>query len=219
MLFRSRHTAFLTAILSVTGAALALLLAVYLYIGRNKKTYAIMRTLGVPRKKARNSLVLPLCILSIMSIPIGGISGLFYTSKTAKEALAGMAASAPVGYVPNTEIPFYVISFCLVCELAFILYITLFFLRKMKRIPPLELLQESVARAGTDTKVVLEPMGAAPLPVRLDITKLSAADKMETPKRRKYGALRHVTSYILCHMRRSVGKTDRKSTRLNSSHA
>lgn len=202
-----RYTASLTAILTIVGTALALLLAVYLYIGRNKKTYAIMRTLGVPRKKARNSLVLPLCILSIMSIPIGGISGLFYTSKTAKEALAGMAASAPVGYVPNTEIPFYVISFCLVCELAFTLCITLFFLRKMKRIPPLELLQEGVVRAGTDTKVVLEPMGAAPLPARLDITKLSAADKMETPKRRKYGALHHVTSYILCHMRRGMGKT------------
>ena len=50
-----RYTASLTAILTIVGTALALLLAVYLYIGRNKKTYAIMRTLGVPRKKARNS--------------------------------------------------------------------------------------------------------------------------------------------------------------------
>ena len=201
-----RRMASLTAILSIAGAALALLLVVYLYIGRNKKTYAIMRTLGVSRKKARNSLVLPFCVLSMLAVPVGGISGLFYTSKTAKKVLVSMAASAPVGYVPDTVIPVNVILWCLFCELTFMLCITLFFLWRMQKIPPLELLQESVTKTGTNIKVMLNPMGTS-LPAKFDITKLSTADEMEKSKRKKYGVLHHVTAYILRHMRRSVGKT------------
>ena len=202
-----RRTASITAILSVVGAALALLLAIYLYIGRNKKTYAIMRTLGVPRKKARNSLILPICMLSALSVPAGGISGLFYTVKTAKQALASMTASAVVGYVPDTTISTSIIFGCLFCELVFILCITLFFLWKMEKMMPLELLEEGVVRAGAEIKVVSEPMGAVFLPGRLDSTKLVVADEMETNKCRKHSALRHLMTYTGRHMRRSVGKT------------
>ena len=68
----------LTTVLYILGAVLALLLAVYLYIDRNKKSYAIMRTLGVPGKKAGISVTLPFVILSIFAIPVGSITGLFY---------------------------------------------------------------------------------------------------------------------------------------------
>ena len=58
-------TSLLATVLYVSGAALALFLAVYLYIGRNRESYAIMRTLGVPGKKAQNSIVAPLAALSV----------------------------------------------------------------------------------------------------------------------------------------------------------
>ena len=104
---------FLTTLLYAAGAALAMFLAVYLYVGRNKKSYAIMRTLGVPGNKAQNSIVLPLIVLSIFAIPAGGVAGLFQASNTAAKALADMAESAPYGYVPDTALPLRVILLCL----------------------------------------------------------------------------------------------------------
>ena len=200
-----QRMAFLTAVLSFTGAALALFLAAYLYIGRNKKTYAIMRTLGVPAGKAQKLIVQPLCIVSVLAIPIGGITGLFYTSRTAAKVLWNMAASAPDGYVPDTALPISAVLLCLIFELAFILGITLFFLHQMKKMSPLELLQEGTARPSTDRKVLSEVMKTTPVPARFDFTKLSAVS--EIPCKRKYNVLHQVMAYILRHMRRGAGKT------------
>ncbi len=200
-----QRMAFMTAILSYAGAALALFLAAYLYIGRNKKTYAIMRTLGVPRKRAQDSIVIPLCIVSLLAMPIGGIIGLFYTSKTASKVLRDMAASAPDGYLPDTALPISSILWCLVFELTFTLGITLFFLYQMKKTPPLELLQEGAIHAGTDRKVVLQEIEPPLVSARFDIAKLSTVGRM--PVKRKYSSFRQVTNYILLHMRRGAKKT------------
>lgn len=200
-----QRMAFFTEILSFVGAALALLLAAYLYIGRNKKTYAIMRTMGVPAKTAQNSIVLPLGIVSVFAMPSGGITGLFYTSRTAAKVLWNMAASAPDGYVPDTALPISAVLLCLIFELAFILGITLFFLHQMKKMSPLELLQEGTARPSTDRKVLSEVMKTTPVPARFDFTKLSAVS--EIPCKRKYNVLHQVMAYILRHMRRAAGKT------------
>lgn len=198
---------FLTTVLYIVGAVLALLLAVFLYAGRNKTVYAIMRILGVTGRKAGNSFILPLGVLSVLAIPVGGIVGLIYTSKTAADTLSDMAESAPYGYSLNTTLPVEVVILCLFFELAFTLTVTLIFLRKMKKTPPLELLQESALRAGADTKAEPDFAETVSIPVRLDVEKISSADAMVNFSKRKYGAFRHVTDYILRHMRRNVGKT------------
>ncbi len=213
---------YLTAALYVFGAALALLLAVYLYVGRNKNTYAIMRTLGVPGKKAGSSMTLPLCILSVPAMLCGGLIGFSYASYTAAGTLAGMSdSSAPDGYayVLDAEVPVGVAILCLCFELLFFFAITQFFLRQMKKTPPLELLQEHPYRSGAGTRVcVTDIAGDAPVPAALDIAGLplgspelaassgkgAAAGK---PRKKKYGAFRQVTDYILRHIRRGVGKT------------
>lgn len=200
-------TSLLTTILYVVGAALALFLAGYLYIGRSKKMYAIMRTLGVPGKNAANSVVLPLAVLSVFAIPAGGITGLIYASGTAEKTLADMADSAPHGYVPDATLPVGIIVLCLCFELAFIACITLLFLRKMKKIPPLELLQEGTAQAGARRKETPEIMDSAPVPAGLDIAKISEVSEMQRSSRRKYNAVRHVSAYLLRHMRRGIGRT------------
>lgn len=197
----------LATVLYAVGAALALILAVYLYIGRNKTAYAIMRTLGVPAGMAGNSIVLPLGMMSVLAIPAGGIAGLFYTLKTAAKALSGMAENAPEGYVPDTVLPVGTIVLCLFGELVFISFVTLFFLRKMKKTPPLELLQEGVAQTGAEAKATSEPVETVPAAVGLDITKLYHVDDMEMSSKRKYGAISHVGFYILRHMRRGAGRT------------
>ena len=196
----------LTTVLYVAGAALALFLAVYLYIGRNKKSFAIMRMLGVPGKAAGNSILLPFVTVSILSVPIGGITGLYYAQRTAKKALLGMADSAPAGYVPNAELPISIVILCLSLELLFVSLVAYFFLRNMKHTPPLELLQEGAKyRRGAEAwKAPLEPSSVSFVPTELDMEKIYAAGKGTL--KRNYGSVRHVTAYIRRHAART-GKT------------
>ncbi len=198
-------TSLLTTVMYVIGAALALLLASYLYIGRNKEAYAIMRAMGVPGKTAGSSLVLPFLILLVISVCIGAAIGSFYTSKKAVKAIAGVIESAPVGYIPDVTISIDIIILCLLLELAFASLTILFFLRRMKKISPLELLQGGILRVGLDTKAAPDVSGHMVAPGRLDISKIPAV--WELPHGRKYGAMRHVIVFTMRHMRRSIGKS------------
>lgn len=198
-------TSFLTTVLYVAGAALALFLAVYLYIGRNKKTYAIMRMLGVTVKTAENSVVLPFVVLTVLAVPVGGVVGLYYAQSTAAKALTRMADSAPAGYIPDAALPVHVIILCLLMELLFVFLTVYFFLRKMKQTPPLELLQEGAARTGAHAKVKPAIAENVPVSVRLDTAKLS--DVNEWIPRGNYRSVRHMAAYVWRHMRRSIGKT------------
>lgn len=194
----------LTTVLYVAGAVLALFLAVYLYIGRNRKSYAIMRTLGVPSKAAGNSVALPFVAVSALAVSIGGIVGLYYAQTAANQTLTRMADSAPVGYMPDATLPVSVVVLCLLSEILFVSLTAYVFLRKMKKTPPLELLQEGAMRsmAGSKTELAKEDLS---VPVKLDMAKLSAAK--EWIPLGNYGPIRHVSAYIWRHMRRGIGKT------------
>ena len=200
-----RLASFLTTALYVFGAALALFLAVYLYIGRNKKTYAIMRMLGVPDRKAENAVVLPLCIVSAPAVSVGGICGLACALRTEERALAGMAEGMPEDYTPLATLPFGVIILCLVLELLFIAFVSLRFLQKMKNVPPLELLHENARGKANRKEAGMDWQESASAIAGFDITKLPAANGLSV--RRTYHAPRQVSSYILRHMRRDIGKT------------
>lgn len=194
----------LTTVLYVAGAVLALFLAVYLYIGRNRKSYAIMRTLGVPSKAAGNSVVLPFVTVSALAVSIGGIVGLYYAQNAANQTLTRMADSAPEGYMPDATLPVSVVVLCLLSEILFVSLTAYVFLRKMKKTPPLELLQEGTMRslAGSKAELATEELS---VPVKLDMAKLSAAK--EWVPQGNYGPIRHVSAYIWRHMRRGIGKT------------
>lgn len=197
------RTSLLTAALSLVGAVLALFLAVYLYVGRNKKTYAIMRTLGVTGRLARNMIVLPFALLSVFAISVGGGAGLLYTSGTADKALGGIGALK--GNVPDTTLPVGVILLCLLFELLFVLAATLFFLWRMKRISPLELLQDHTVRMHK--KGAADVMGTSSASIGFSISKISMVSEINMSRHRKYRAHYHVFTYILRHMRRGIGKT------------
>lgn len=197
----------LTTVLYALGAVLALLLAIYLYVGRNKETYAIMRAMGVPGGKAGGSLVLPLSVLSVIAIPTGGLVGLFYTSQEAVKSLRAMADNAVDDYIPDTTLPVGIIVMCLLCELLFTSSVTVLFLRRMKKIPVLELLQGHTPKMNADTKTVSGEIGKKPVPAGYDLKNLPALEQMELSSRKKYNALRHVVSYVLRHIRRSGWKS------------
>lgn len=194
---------FLTTILYIIGAILALFFAVYLYIGRSKKDYAIMRMLGVPAKKAGDSVVLPQLVLSAVAIHVGGIAGLFFAQDTAMKAFAGMEG-VPEGFVPDASIPVCVVAVCLAFEICFTLFAVWLFLRKMKKAPPLELLQEGATRTGILKKADESAPELGGVPAEFEIEKLFT-DKR--PENKSYGSLRQVSSYILRHMWRGSGKT------------
>ncbi len=205
---RGRQAALLAAGLYVLGAALALFLAVYLYIARNKKTYAIMRMLGVPGSRAKSAVALPFAVLAFVAVPVGGAAGLLYTSQTAAKSLAGMAGSAPEGYVPDTGLPLGASALCLIGELLFLVTVSLLFLEKMRKTPPLELLWEGAAKpaAGKGDASLCET-SPSQRTWAADIENLVLTDERENLKGGRYGAFRHVGSYVLRHMRRSWGKT------------
>lgn len=200
-------TSLLTTVLYIAGAVLASFLAVYLYIGRNKKSYAIMRMLGVPGKSAGNSLLLPFIAVTALAVPIGGSLGLYYAQKTAQKAIADMADSAPLGYVPDAALSVSTIILCFLLELLLVSLFACFFLMKMKRVAPLELLMEGAkqrAVRGMRKEEAYSP-AAAPSLTGLNTAKLSVVEKAIS--RGHYGAVRHVIAYIRHHMRRAVGKT------------
>ncbi len=213
-------SSFLATVLYVLGAALALLLAVYLYIGRSKESYAVMRTLGVSSKKAGNSITLPFLLLSVFAMVIGGAAGLFYASYTVAGTLTNMSnSSAPEGYVYvlDAALPVGVVILCLLCELLFSSFVTLLFLRKMRKTSPLELLQEGMGGTGAakragilrspypSAKHTPEVADTAPVPAGLDMSRLAAVENISAPGR--YHAFDQVCAYILRHMKRGFGKT------------
>ena len=199
-------TAFLTTALYLSGAALALLLSVYLYIGRSRVTYAIMRALGVPGENARNSIALPLGVLSVFAIPVGGIAGLVYTSSVITDALKSVMTVAPAGYIPDTSLPVGIILLCLLCVLIFITATTSFFLWKMRKTPPLELLQGDVIQVAVNAGAMPAAAGVLSAATERKIIQLPVTNAGKPP-RRKYSASRQVTAYIFRHMRRGLGKT------------
>ncbi len=196
---------FLAMLLYILGAALALFLAAYLSVGRNRKAYAIMRILGVPDRKAGRSAILPFAALTAFAVPLGGITGLFYARNAATGTIAGLLDSAPEGYVLGTGLPIAVVVLCIVSELLFILLAASVFLWKMKKIPLLELLQGSPSRHAAG-KEELPKMGNPSIATaRFDIAKISAASG--NIPHGTYRAVRHVVSYVLRHMGRGMGKT------------
>ena len=200
----SRKMSLITTALYLCAAAAALLLAVYLYIGRQKNMYAIMRALGAPRKKARNALALPFALLSAIAIPVGAIGGMVYASDAISTALNTLAA-AMEQYVPDASLPAAVMAACLLCEAALLILLSVLFMRKLAKTPPLALLQgDTVGGKGKKAKTrTMVPAETGPIPGFAPSVPIHA----DMPERGGYGAARHTARYILRHMGRAGGKT------------
>ncbi len=196
----SQTMSLITTALFAAAAAAALLLALYLYIGRGSKNYAIMRALGTPRKQARNALLLPIATLCIAAIPMGGVAGLVYASRAIASVVDRLASVVTSQYVPDTSLPVLTIIICLLGEAAFVVLISMLFMRKLTKTPVLSLLQGETAHVRVK-KEVLDPLQGGETFV-LPLFRIT-----DLPQNRGYGAARHVMGYILRHIRRSGVKT------------
>ena len=198
------RTSLFTVVFYVFGAMLAQFLAVYLYVGGEKKSYAIMRTLGVPARKAATAIVLPFGVLLAVAIPASSAVGILYTSRTAAAALSGLSEGMPEDYVLNAALSLKVIVVCLLAEAAYVIGISFAVLGKMRKIPPLELLQVGSQTGATkrETSVRREE---TPPPADFAVSKLLEAD--EAPVSGGYSAFCQVTTYAFRQIRRNIGKT------------
>ncbi|MCL2019550.1 MAG: FtsX-like permease family protein [Oscillospiraceae bacterium] len=210
----SEMTSLLTALFFTLGAVLASLLAVQLYIGGNKKTYAIMRALGMPRKATARTIAMPFALLSVFGVFVGGVTGLLYTWLKISQSIENLSVKLGI-YNMNTTIPFVVIMLCLLGMIGLITLFTVIALRKMSKIPPLILLQGEVIRVATFKPSGLqEPAQRTVNAVSVALPTKSHSPVQSTvsptspsPITHRYSAFRHMTRYTSKHMLRVFPKT------------
>jgi len=142
----SSQMSLVTTALFVAASSIALLIAVYMFIGRGKREYAIMRALGTPSSTAKRALYLRIGILSALALPVGAATGLIYTSRSVSSALVDITSEVAAGYVPDASIPMWVIVVCILGEIIFLSMLVFLMLRRLDNIRLLELLQGDMGR-------------------------------------------------------------------------
>ena len=138
------------SIISITVFSAAIIAAVgfivYLFIGRKKRDYAIMRALGTPKKASAFALILPLITVALVSILAGSGVAWIYTVKTISRSNTLLALNA---FAVNTSIPAGVVPGCVFGELLLTLLFAHIILKRIGAASPLELLQGATRRQLT----------------------------------------------------------------------
>ncbi|MCL1834895.1 MAG: hypothetical protein FWG48_01930 [Oscillospiraceae bacterium] len=122
------------------AVAAATVLAAYLFIGRRRKDYAIMRALGTPKAKAGGALAYPLIAVTVVSLLIGGTASILYTRHTVARNNALLLLEE---YAVDASAPMAVVIGASLGQLLFTIAFALATLRRMGSRPPLSLLQGS----------------------------------------------------------------------------
>lgn len=193
----------ITIALFILAVVIALWLAVYLYIGRSRREYAIMRALGATRRRSGLALLLPLGVMSAAAIAIGGALGCLPVSLSADSLLTGIVEKTSA-YVPSGSLPVAAIACCALGELGMLFLLAVISLRKLGNMQSIILLQGGAtrrrpagymapARGPGDTP----PPSVGTGPIR---------PVMPVSSGGRYGAARHVPRYVARHIRRTGWK-------------
>lgn len=189
---------------------------VYLYIGRKKKEYAIMRALGTTRKIAAESLLFPLIILCVLAVLVGCITGLIYTSTSV--AKTNTALLAIKGYSVNSSVPVTVIFSCVICQLGLIALFAVYGLCKLGKHSTLSLLQDQQWKIGLRGKTdrtekinsrdIIFSNASSKAPLAVSTRPFAQTITKEQPKQAFGRAYRHVLlNSIVRHIVRSPLKS------------
>ena len=92
-LMQSRSLALVKLLIFSAAALFALILTVWLFIGRKKREYGILRALGMPKGEASNRLFVPFLLLGILAAVLGLAAARIVTARQ----LAAEHAPAPFG--------------------------------------------------------------------------------------------------------------------------
>jgi len=186
----------MTTAFFLLACAIAFTLAIYLYIAKEKKSFAVMRALGVPAKKARNALALPLIIMTAISVPLGGIIGTFYADNAVKSAVENLAEIA-AEYVPDSSLPIHTLILCLLAVIILITFISALFLRRLSKTSILDLLQGNKKVKASKAKI--DDSG--------NIKIITEFIMPPMPKLNAEPAALHIAGYTAKHIRRSKLKS------------
>ena len=175
---------------------------VYLYIGRRKREYAIMRVHGVTGKKAGNALLVPFMLLGFAAV-IAGCAGAFaYTTQAVGDVLKQYPAVQ--GYSYSAELPPIAAVGCAALATVFLTIPALLILRKLRMTQPLALLQDAQGTRAKKVKIIQAdtdaPITAAPIV-------LGGAMKPMEKNKSFSAATRHVLRYVARHSRRTFVKS------------
>ena len=100
-LMQARSIALVKLLVFGGAAVFALVLTVWLFIGRKKREYAIYRALGMPRKAASMQLYVPFLVLGALSAVIGAIAARVFSlrqlDQAQAEAMEAVAMHTPAG--------------------------------------------------------------------------------------------------------------------------
>ena len=87
-LMQARSIALVKLLVFGGAAVFALVLTVWLFIGRKKREYAICRALGMPRKAASMQLYVPFLVLGVLSAVVGAIAARVFSLRQLTQAQA-----------------------------------------------------------------------------------------------------------------------------------
>ncbi|NLO48220.1 MAG: ABC transporter permease, partial [Clostridiales bacterium] len=195
-------------------SVLALALTVYLFIGRKKREYAIMRALGTTKRKSARALFLPLALIALLSLALGGIAAMYYTGRTAADILKDFS---DLGLEIDRSVPVFVAVFGMLGELAVFVLMTVFGLFRIGSRSPLTLLQESENRNANVRKkkertgvrnAAEHKVRAAGFPAPTAALKVAPDfEKYKPPEAGINGAVSHALRHITRHSGRAPGKS------------
>lgn len=162
----AKKLSLIAIIVSILAVIAATVFTVYLFIGRKKKEYAIMRALGTSKKESAKNLLLPLMALTISAALVGSFAAWIYTVKTVSE---NAVFTNMKDYTVDASMPIPVAVGCILGEIIFVFAFASFRLWRIGCTPVLMLLQDTsykktyrIKRAYR-TKKALQGTGSAPI--------------------------------------------------------
>ena len=203
--FKQAKTLSMTKLLAFSAAAiLAAILIVYLFIGRKKREYAIMRALGTTKRRANRTLFVPLMLLSIIAVIMGGIGAAIYTSQTASDTLKQFA---DMGLEINSSIPLPEVIFSIVSLCILLALLAESGLHRIGKMSPLMLLQENTNR-NTRSKTAKQNIVIQQEPAPIDVPAINVNIHELAPLvAGKYSVANQTLNYIFRHSIRAFVKS------------
>ncbi len=128
---------------------------VMLYILGRRRDFAIMRVLGAAKPKANRALTLPLMVITCSAVLAGMITAWIIT---VQNITFDDAMTQTVGFVPDTSVPLWLVTVCVVAVILLAFVIAVSMLGIIGRKSPLELMQDrSQRKAAKKSRKKTEP--------------------------------------------------------------
>ena len=203
---QAKQTSFLSLIKLLVYTAASLLaaaLTVYLFIGRKKKEYAIMRALGTTKIISARSLFVPLSFVAIIAISIGSSAAILYAGRTAQTTLKIFKES---GIEVDDSVPILAAVIGGLGDFLLTLLLTFYNLHRIGKNPPLMLLQENTNRNKRKKEDKLSVITATQEVLTSEVINLQLP-QFQILDRAKPRVISHVLHYIIKHSRRAIIKS------------